>query len=286
MRERKKVVFIAGFGRSGTTLLGNLLGQLDGWFCAGEPGYLLERRILDNSVCSCRQPIGSCQVWRHVVADYADLTEQDVQRAIQKRSWFKNRHCWYQLTSGGKQYIRNMTAPMSAQFARLFFRLTEATGNHVIVDTSKMPSHGYLLQQIEGIDLYVVHVIRDPRAVAFSWQKKNKVYDVLDGKARHFPQIGPGQCTFAWLWWNITIEFLWGRGKNYQRVRYEDLMEDPKNTLMKIVSMVGEQKKLEFFENDHTVNLDGLHVFAGNPARFCSGKKTVMFSRVGPAETG
>ena len=40
-----KVVYIAGMGRSGSTLLGSLLGQLDGFFFVGEFRHLVRPRV-------------------------------------------------------------------------------------------------------------------------------------------------------------------------------------------------------------------------------------------------
>ena len=45
--SRRRVLYILGWGRSGSTVLGNILGEVDGFFCAGELHYLWERRLSD-----------------------------------------------------------------------------------------------------------------------------------------------------------------------------------------------------------------------------------------------
>ena len=50
--------------------------------------------------------------------------------------------------------------------------IQDVTSAELIVDTSKPPSFGYVLQHLEGIDLRIVHVVRDPRGVAYSWGRR------------------------------------------------------------------------------------------------------------------
>ena len=40
MSERVKVLYIVGMGRSGSTILANSLGEVDGFFSAGEICYM------------------------------------------------------------------------------------------------------------------------------------------------------------------------------------------------------------------------------------------------------
>ena len=42
------VLYVAGAGRSGSTLLDNLLGQIPGFFSAGELRYVWERGLIDG----------------------------------------------------------------------------------------------------------------------------------------------------------------------------------------------------------------------------------------------
>ena len=51
----------AGSGRSGSTLITTVLGQLDGCFAAGELRYLWQRGMVDNRPCGCGAPfVTSC----------------------------------------------------------------------------------------------------------------------------------------------------------------------------------------------------------------------------------
>ena len=51
---------------------------------------------------------------------------------------------------------------------RLYEAIAEVSGASVIVDSSNLPSHAFLLRAMPAIDLRVVHLVRDSRAVAYS----------------------------------------------------------------------------------------------------------------------
>src|SRR5919112_111664 len=61
------VLYIAGDGRSGSTLLARILGQADGAFSAGEVRYLWERGMWENRTCECGRAFADCPFWSRVV---------------------------------------------------------------------------------------------------------------------------------------------------------------------------------------------------------------------------
>jgi hypothetical protein len=68
VRKRQKVLFIMGMTRSGSTVLDNVLGEVDGFFSAGEVRLIWKRGILESRSCGCGSPVLECPVWREVVA--------------------------------------------------------------------------------------------------------------------------------------------------------------------------------------------------------------------------
>ena len=48
------VLYIAGTGRSGSTVLANILGEVDGVFAAGEVRYLWQRGLKEGRLCGWR----------------------------------------------------------------------------------------------------------------------------------------------------------------------------------------------------------------------------------------
>jgi hypothetical protein len=61
------VLFIAGGGRSGSTILHNLLGQIDGFVAVGELRYIWGRAALKNQSCGCGVPFSQCVFWHDVM---------------------------------------------------------------------------------------------------------------------------------------------------------------------------------------------------------------------------
>jgi hypothetical protein len=63
-----KVVLLLAWGRSGSTILDNALGAMDGFFSAGEIRYLWERGVIKGWRCGCGRPVTQCPVWSVVLA--------------------------------------------------------------------------------------------------------------------------------------------------------------------------------------------------------------------------
>lgn len=76
-REKIKVLFIGGYGRSGSTLLDRMLGQMEGFFSAGELRYIWDRSFAENQLCGCGKPFKKCAFWSTVI----DETSFDGQKA-------------------------------------------------------------------------------------------------------------------------------------------------------------------------------------------------------------
>ena len=72
------ILYIGGFGRSGSTLVERCLGQLDGFCAAGELRHLWSRGFVENQLCGCRQPLRDCAFWQAVVGEaYGGFTRLD-----------------------------------------------------------------------------------------------------------------------------------------------------------------------------------------------------------------
>ncbi len=65
-RTRPTVLYLGGLGRSGTTVLERVLGELPGVCSAGELVHLWRRGVLDDETCGCGRPFGSCPFWVEV----------------------------------------------------------------------------------------------------------------------------------------------------------------------------------------------------------------------------
>src|SRR3954466_11303605 len=66
---RTRVLSIVGPGRSGTTILGNILGEVEGVTNAGELRWLWRRGLAERRPCGCGLPPAECPRWSVVLDD-------------------------------------------------------------------------------------------------------------------------------------------------------------------------------------------------------------------------
>src|SRR3954453_12253516 len=62
-----RVVLVAGSGRSGSTLLTQLLGSLPDTFAVGELRYLWERGVVEHRLCGCGASLPDCPLWQQIL---------------------------------------------------------------------------------------------------------------------------------------------------------------------------------------------------------------------------
>ncbi len=267
-----KVLFIGGFGRSGSTLLDNVLGQVEGFCSCGEISYIWDRSIQEDRLCSCRNPFSQCAFWKPVVAAaLPGLESLDLEQMVTVRESLTPRRAawasWRGLEArdlpGVREYLEHVV--------ELLRSIRAATGSRVIVDSSKAPGHGFLLQSSSDVEAYVLHLVRDSRAVAHSWQKK-KVYDPTGEEPMLMSRHSPAHSSKLWNTWNLSTEMVWRRSQErYLRMRYEDFVAAPGRALRRILAFVGEATETLPLSDGNTFEMGPIHALAGNPSRFKAG---------------
>jgi len=271
MPEREvKILYIMGWGRSGSTILDNLLGELDGFFSMGELHYFWERNVLGGRSCGCGRPIVECPVWSKVVAA-VDATEAE--RIVRwQNEAVRIRHTWKLLRSrpGSLDGSPALKAYVDVT-ARLNAAVADVTGTHVLVDSSKRPSDAALLEFLPGVEPFYVHLVRDPRAVAYSWKRRKALRDAA-APAEMVPH-GTVDSAVNWVMWNLAAGAVRRRsGKSRSMLlRYEDFVLHPRDAVAAIAKMLGEDGAELPFEGDRTVRLGTNHTVSGNPSRFTTG---------------
>lgn len=269
--KKTKVLYLAGWGRSGSTILSNILGEVDGFCAVGEINNLWQRGILENKLCGCGRPFAECEFWQQICDTMFDSQPCiDARQVLALRNKGQNFHTLFSFLPGGSAYLASNFKHYALILEEIFRALQQTTNSQVIVDASKNPLDGYFLSMIPNIDLHIVHLIRDPRGVAYSWQK-NKSYDNSETQIMYMDSYGSLYSTLIWTAWNATIELLWKSSPKYLRLHYEDLMQEPKATVKKIVEFCGEPSTNLPFVSETEVLLQVNHNVSGNPSRFVTG---------------
>jgi len=275
-----KVLYIAGWGRSGSTILDNILGQLDGFCTIGEFAdfatefYHSTNKGLDR-LCGCGARVQECSLWQEVMtrALGAVPTADDWKRIYNlARKVGRTRYIPLIGSSLGRKLIAKRVTAFSTMLGQLYLAVKAVTGADIIVDSSKTASHGELLLTSGVCRLYVVHLIRDPRACAYSWRRKKPDGT---GPGAYMGREGILKSTAMCVATHLAIEqMLMKKAERYMKIRYEDFIEQPRRTVEAILEMLDVAQRLPFV-SDNAVQLRPVHCLSGNPSRFKRGVVTL-----------
>lgn len=266
-RKPLMVVYIAGDGRSGSTLLDRLIGVYPGVFSCGELGNLVQSTTSSEQFCACGSRARDCDFWTSVLgrwsASVPDFTEREY-RGLQRRFERLRR-----LLRPGFQRELNIENPRFARYAEytrsLFDAIADLSGAEVIVDSSKSPARALALSRVPGVEVRMLHLVRDVRGVAYSLRKVQK------SKAgnRGAPKLGlRSHLRFVGTWAlvNYCCELVrpWLRSPSLF-TRYEDYTADPDGILSSLADLIG-RSRVKYASSSARLMKQG-HQVAGNDGR-------------------
>jgi hypothetical protein len=260
-----EVWMIVGRGRSGSTLIGNVLNEISYITHVGELRYVWDISINEGRECACGKKMPNCSFWSPVYSEiYNCLGEEGVNEAS-IRSKRLPTHTEVALKKAMGKRI-NINEVYLNRISKLYKSIGKYTKSKVILDSSKFPVHAMCLQQVPEINLSVIHLVRDPREVAESWMSKKEPSSV---SAQYMPTHGHVKESFKWTVWNKVAESIVINDR-YIIVRYEEFCKKPQSTIDEIISKFG--KKGEKIITDKKVHLGENHSLWGNPSRKLRGK--------------
>lgn len=228
-----KLIYIAGYGRSGSTILDILLGQHENVFGMGELSTMCRHVWARNEYCACGARIRECVFWAPVMSDWLSGGV-----ALSDHLWLQRQieplYSPLRRPGGGKlgRYL--------AQTELLMENVAARAGTSVLLDSSKMPGRGLALSMSSSVDLRVIHLVRDGRAVAHSMTRAMAI-DVAAGRQKEIKPRSAYRTALRWRLYNSSVETLARRvgHDRFVRVRYEDLVADTPTQLQRIGRCVG-----------------------------------------------
>jgi hypothetical protein len=263
------VLHITGWCRSGSTVLGNVLAEVPGVFHAGELRYLWCNGVLgagSNRRCGCGADLVGCPLWSEVLAAGRPPDRSLTAHAADVVRWqarCRTRHT-------GRVLRRPPANGWPATLAATYRAVAARTGATVIVDSSKYAADAALLTHLTGIRPAFLHLVRDPRGVAHSWQRPK------DYTGRR----GPASSTLYWLAFNRAAERLArAHPAASRRLRYEDLTSDPRASVATVLDLLDLPAGANPVTPDGSVQLGANHTVTGNPNRFHRGPTTLTEDR-------
>jgi hypothetical protein len=277
------VLYLGGLGRSGTTILERVLGELPGTCSVGELVHLWQRGVLDDEACGCGEPFSRCPFWSEVGRrafggwDRALATRMEELRPRVDRTRFIPKLIAPRLLGRQRADLREYVGT----FLRLHRAISDASGGAVVIDSSKHSSLAYCLRTEPGIDLRIVHVVRDSRGVAYSWTKEVRRPEAGDkaGSTSLMTRYSPSRSAALWVGHNLFFGLLGRLGTRTRLLRYEDFVADPRAVLTELAEFadvqVGGLDFLTQSSEQPSVLLSPSHTVAGNPMRFRTGPTTL-----------
>jgi hypothetical protein len=227
-----RVMYIAGAAHSGSTLLDMMLNAHPRIFSAGELVNLNRVKFKKGKVkptrCACGAVgLSQCRFWSRVDRRLGEL-------------------------GGGSIAELNLQEPQRGAGSHeadvlLFRAIAEVSGKDIIVDSSKIPSRLKYLLGLDGLEVYPIHLVREPAGQINSVIAKHGLmksilyYEVVHAQVRQILKTVP-----------------------HSRVKYEKLIIDPECTLGRVLERVG----LDFHPRQLSWAEAERHGFAGNHIRF------------------
>ena len=272
-----KVLYVLSAGRSGSTLVDRILGQYSPLCAVGEVYAVWEVGVRHDTYCGCGARFRQCPLWT-AVFDRAFGGIDQVDGALMEDYWRRNDqmfgdHFRSLLTRGGRLGLR-ASSDGAGVLEALYVALAAESGRPYVVDTSKSVFHPYFMIGSPYVDPYVIHLVRDPHGVAYSWSKP-KAEPVYG--AGNLTDVSPVAKTA--LWWD-AFNLSASRLRNdlpgrYLRMRYEDFAAAPAAHVRAIGEFVGLDLDPDLVLGDAAPPIVGTHSVWGNPMRFQEGRLTV-----------
>jgi hypothetical protein len=263
---RIKVLYLLARGRTGSTIVARVLGEIPGFLFVGEVRSLWDPVALSGGRCACGETLDTCSVWAPVLhlAEARDA-------AAWQREVVRERNLLRILRSDvrripGWEALRRYAALMGS----IYTVLARAHDARVIVDSSKRPSYAALLRLVPDIEPFYVHVVRDPRASSYSW--KHRRYESVTPGAE-VTRRGSVDATIRWDVLNLEAELL-ARAvprERFLRLRLEDFVASPTRSLERILHFVDEPAPSLPFRDESSVRVGTSHAIGGNPSSRPSG---------------
>ena len=243
-----KVIAISGSGRSGSTLLSLLLSQDSTVFNLGQLRHLW-RAFASDASCSCGERLQRCEVYARVFADrpeepsFQDLGKAFLKDAARESEW---------ASEGVRGRLQRRHRAYLDGVQQVLTGITDLTGAATFIDSSKAPEISLALSLLPNVELFVLNLVRDPRAVACSWYKRKQSI------------VGTIKNARDWLTRQRRLE-QWkpSLGHRFLTLRYEDLAENPAAAMSTIAAWAGLTIPETLFVAQDRVHIDwhGQHLF-------------------------
>jgi hypothetical protein len=260
------VVLFVGAGRSGSTVVEMLLAADTDSVGVGELRWLWQRGYLENNVCSCGQHTRDCPFWSQVFERVRShfAGDDDLEQSIRAYNAVLSKRIAPLFPVRRRALADQMVR--ARRLLRLAYEaISEVAGGVPIVDPSKVPTFAHLVSTTDGLNVAYLSIVRDSRAVAYSWRRR-KVRPEVQGPPTEMARPAVAKVALEWCYRYLALAYLWPRiGRRTEVIRYEAFAEAPEATLARV------RRRLEMLHlpvADRPEGPPNYHSVSGNPIRF------------------
>jgi len=268
MRGDVRVLYVMGAGRSGSTIFDATVGSHPAMAGLGELNRMARQAWLRKEMCSCGERAVDCSFWSAIRDAWLAPGDAAIDEQVALEKSVERLPRWATRGMAARTANSSTFAAYAERAAALFHILADATGSQVIIDSSKMPARAMALAHVPGIDLRVVHLVRDPRGVAWSLRKRLE-RDLAAGVPKN-SRIHP-------VWWTAAAWSLTNAQAELARriigpersifARYEDFATRPREVLERVCELVGVDPAPMAAIVNGEMDLRTRHLVAGNRLR-------------------
>ena len=165
-----RVLYVGGTGRTGSTLLERVLGSMPGVVSLGEMTWFWYA-MRAGGRCSCGLTYDRCPLWSAALDEAYGEVGIDPSEMYRLRMRHDSRHLPLLAIPGASDRLMRRLGPYPERLVDLYRAVREVSGASVLVDSSKEPHYSHILASRPEFDVRVVHLVRHPVAVAWSWSR-------------------------------------------------------------------------------------------------------------------
>lgn len=268
------IVFIAGSGRSGSTLVERMLGEIHGFVNVGELIDIFRRVHAGDELCGCGERFSLCAFWREV-GDRAFggwNSALVVQMSQLQARVARQRHIPQLLSPFQRRSFQDSLAAYQDQYAKLYKAIALTAGARVVVDASKWPAQALALSR-GPINLRVIHVVRDVRGVAWSMNKRDLVRPHAPGEREVMFHQGVAVAAARWAVCQSEVDAVRLSGTPTVLLPYETLAGAARSAIshsLDELDLTVADDELGHLGSGEAY-LGSSHGLSGNPSRFTAG---------------
>lgn len=253
MESTIKIIYVAGNGHSGSTILAMLLANDPSCFCGGELTFITRPGISDE-YCSCGVTIGNCKMWRRIMASWESSREIDLERYSELRLRFERNRTlpllMLNVLRPGKDFLDYCKATQS-----LFESIAEVSGATTIIDSSKGAARILILKRFSKLG--VIHLCRNFTGVLNS-NRRFTPKNIVKGYETDLHPVSPGRTLFNWLSNNLLVS-LFSVSVPKCRIHYRQLVNGQIGDLCDLGCDISTSPD-ESFSADHMLAGNGLRL--------------------------